>query len=114
MAGVDVDAFEIDNIRRFGHDVSLKRQGFLLYANPDSAQFNATSAALLETSKIHFHWIDTAFGKSHLRLDRHHTTEILNGGAAQGSDAFMHRDWPLLLEQQLATHTSGLFATLNV
>ena len=78
MARINVDAFEVDDVRCFKHDVSFKHQVLFLDAHPYSALFNAPHTAPLKSCPIHFQRIDAAFRKSHFRLNRHYTTKILH------------------------------------
>ena len=112
-SGVYIDAFEINNIPGFGHDVTLKRQSCSLNANPHATQLNPPCAALLKASRINFHRIDAAFGTRHLGLYRQHTAEILQRSEAQRVGTSTLFDGQLVLKEQFSACSSRLLTTFS-
>src|SRR5689334_5247268 len=88
------DALEINHFWGFRDNVGLKDQLTIFDDYPSPSLFDTSQAAPAKTLRINLQWINTAFSKSKLSLNRHHEIQLAYSRGPQTGNRFANLERP--------------------
>src|SRR5882724_7373275 len=110
---MNVDAFKVNDIRRFTHDVGIEDQSAILDPHPYPALLDAAQPAQFEARRIYLQRIDSAFLTDHFCVQGQNNREVVARCLAQTAHVLKRSHRRLLLKQQLATNATRCASRLR-